>query len=104
MSSPTHVTFALFMYLLLLTTAGVALNPVNAAVVALSSLLPDIDTGASSVGMLLPFISLRIERRFGHRTVTHSALFIAALGLAVVFAGGVLWLGLVMPQSRGVRP
>src|ERR1041384_6454148 len=84
MSSPTHVTFALFMYLLLLTTAGVALNPVNAAVVALSSLLPDIDTGASSVGMLLPFISLRIERRFGHRTVTHSALFIAALGLAAL--------------------
>src|SRR5258706_8162210 len=81
MSGPTHVTFALFMYLLLLTATGVSLNPVNAAAIALSSLLPDIDTGASSLGKLLPFISLRIERRFGHRTVTHSALFIAALGI-----------------------
>ncbi len=84
MSGPTHITFALFMYLLLLTTTGIALNPVNAALIALASLLPDIDTGASSVGKLMPFISLRIERKFGHRTLTHSALFIAVVGLAAL--------------------
>jgi len=82
MTAPTHVTFAEFVYLLLLTTTGVSLNPVNAAAIALSSLLPDVDTAASSIGRLVPVVSLRVERRFGHRTITHSAIFIA--GIAIV--------------------
>src|SRR5689334_8962424 len=82
MTGPTHVTFAEFIYLLLLTTTGVSLNPLNAAVVALSSLLPDVDTAASTTGRLVPFISLRIERRFGHRTITHSLVCIVILAAA----------------------
>ena len=81
MTAPTHVTFAEFVYLLLLTTTGVSLNPVNAAAIALSSLLPDVDTAASSIGRLLPVVSLKLERRFGHRTITHSAIFIAAIAI-----------------------
>ena len=82
MTAPTHVTFAEFVYLLLLTTTGVSLNPVNAAVIAVSSLLPDVDTAASTVGKLVPLVSLMVERKFGHRTITHSAIFIA--GIAIV--------------------
>jgi inner membrane protein len=82
MTAPTHVTFAEFVYLLLLTTMGVALSWVNGVTIAVSSVLADLDTGASWIGRLLKPLSLRIERRFGHRTLTHSLLFIA--GLAVV--------------------
>jgi membrane-bound metal-dependent hydrolase YbcI (DUF457 family) len=82
MTAPTHVTFAEFVYLLLLTTAGVPLSAINAALIALAALLPDIDTGGSIIGRILPFLSSRLERRFGHRTLTHSLLFL--VGLAVV--------------------
>jgi len=47
----------------------------------LGSLLPDIDTPKSSLGRLLPFLSIPIERRWGHRTLTHSLLLVAGLGL-----------------------
>lgn len=82
MTTPTHITFAEFLYLLLLTTTGVALNAINALVVAVASTLPDIDTAASYPGKLLPLVSKHLERRFGHRTLTHSIAFI--VGLAVV--------------------
>ncbi|MBX2991495.1 MAG: metal-dependent hydrolase [Bacteroidetes bacterium] len=84
MIAPTHITFAEFLYLLILTTTGVALSPINAIVVGIASLLPDVDTQASTVGKLIPFISKRIERRFGHRTLTHSVMFIVSL--AIVFS------------------
>ena len=81
MTAPTHIAFAELMYLLLLTTTGIALNPVNAALIAFSSILPDIDTGASRIGKLAPRISLPLERRFGHRTLTHSFPMVASLCL-----------------------
>ena len=84
MTSPTHMTFALFVYLLLLTTAGVALSEINAAVMVVASIVPDIDTGASAVGRILPFLSGPLERRFGHRTLTHSALCVTLLALAAL--------------------
>jgi inner membrane protein len=84
MTSPTHITFAEFIYLLLLTTAGVALSPTNALFVAFSSTLPDIDTAASYPGKVIPFLSRRIERRFGHRTLTHSVVFIVAIAIVLI--------------------
>jgi inner membrane protein len=81
MTAPTHITFTELLYLLLLTTTGVPLNAANALVIAAASALPDIDTGASAIGKLFPFISLRLERRFGHRTLTHSIVGVAAFGL-----------------------
>jgi membrane-bound metal-dependent hydrolase YbcI (DUF457 family) len=84
MIAPTHITFAGFVYLLLLTTTGVALSVVNALVIALAAILPDVDTGASIVGKTMPFFSRRIERRFGHRTLTHSIPFVAALAILLL--------------------
>jgi inner membrane protein len=81
MTAPTHITFAEFVYLLLLTTTGVALNAVNATVIAVASVLPDVDTAASFIGRAFPFLSKRIERRFGHRTLTHSAVFVGGLAI-----------------------
>jgi len=82
MTTPTHITFAEFLYLLLLTTTGVALSSVNALLIAVASVLPDIDTAASYPGRLVPVFSKYLERRFGHRTLTHSVAFI--VGLAVL--------------------
>src|SRR5690349_13208675 len=82
MTAPTHITFAEFIYLLILTTTGVSLNVLNACVIAISSLLPDIDTSVSTVGRAVPVISRKLERKFGHRTLTHSVAFV--VGLAIV--------------------
>lgn len=84
MTAPTHVSFAGFVYLLLLTTTGVALSLPNALTIGFAALLPDIDTGASTIGRLAPAVSRAIERRFGHRTLTHSALCIAGLAVALL--------------------
>ena len=81
MIAPTHITFAELIYLLILTTTGVSLNIVNALIIAIASLLADIDTNASITGKLVPFVSRRIERRFGHRTLTHSVPFICTLAV-----------------------
>ena len=65
MTAPTHITVAEFIFLLILTTTGVALNLWNAMAIGLSAILADIDTGASRIGRALPFVSHFIERRFG---------------------------------------
>lgn len=44
------------------------------AVAALTGILPDIDTRASTIGRLCMPVSGYIERRWGHRTITHSYL------------------------------
>ena len=79
MIASTHVGFAGFLYLLLLTSAGVGLTALNALAVMVASVLPDIDTGASIIGRVLPPLTRLIERKFGHRTLTHSLPFAALL-------------------------
>ena len=89
MIAPTHMTFSLFVYLLLMTPTGIALSWVNALVATLASLLPDLDTQSSAIGKRLRFISRPLEARFGHRTITHSLAFIA--GLFVLLLPLVWW-------------
>lgn len=81
MIAPTHITFAEFLYLLLLTTTGVVLSTTNGIIIAIASVLPDIDTAASTIGKIFPFISKPLERRFGHRTLTHSLMMIVILAI-----------------------
>ena len=83
MRAPTHLAFGL-----LCATGAFALwsRPLHQDLPALAcallgSLLPDLDSPKSAPGRFLPFLSQPIERRWGHRTVTHSLL--AFLGLAV---------------------
>ena len=58
------------------------------------ALLPDLDSAASHIGRLFPWLSRPLERRFGHRTVTHSLLATGAVGLVtfLLFRDGWAWL------------
>ena len=79
MIAGTHLAFASALYL-----GGAALfeyppDPVSWGLAGAASLLPDIDLPTSRLGRALFWASTRLERRFGHRTVTHSALAAVAL-------------------------
>ena len=93
MKATTHVGFAELLYLLLLTTAGIGVTPVNGLAVAAASVIPDIDTGASTIGRAVPPLTRFIERRYGHRTLTHSLPF-----------AGLLFLLLLVPIMAGIDP
>ena len=79
MKASTHVGFAGLVYLVLLTPAGVRPTVLNSLAVAAASVLPDIDSGSSSIGRLFPPLTRFLERRYGHRTLTHSLAFVALL-------------------------
>lgn len=84
MIAGTHVAFATALYL-----GGAALFEYETsitgwALAAGASLLPDIDLPTSKLGRVLFWISTRLEREFGHRTVTHSML---ALIVVAMLAG-----------------
>jgi len=49
---------------------------------AIASLLPDIDLSVSPAGRVLPWISKWLERRFPHRSCTHSLLASGIVALA----------------------
>ncbi len=72
--------------------AGGRAHPGGAAFAVLGALLPDVDTPTSLIGKLCLPLARLLERRFGHRTVTHSLL-----GLALV-TGPVAPLALLNPQ------
>lgn len=62
-------------------------HPALAILALLFSLLPDLDSASSILGRLFPYISRPLERRFGHRGPTHSALGLAAAsGLAYLLS------------------
>lgn len=46
------------------------------ALIGFASLLPDIDHTKSIIGKVFYPFSVRINRRFGHRTITHSLIFV----------------------------
>jgi inner membrane protein len=92
MQAPTHATFGLVFVIGAGTVLGVVLTPAVALFAVLGALLPDVDTPTSLIGKLCLPLARLLERRFGHRTVTHSLL-----GLAL-FAGPVAPLVLITPQ------
>ncbi len=79
---------------MVISTTGVSLCLQTAnfpllAVGAVASLLPDIDTSKSVAGKFLPFTSRWFERRFSHRSCTHSisaSFILAALTYPVALA------------------
>ena len=82
MTAPTHIVFASVLYLYLAAVLRIPLALGDAFLAAGASLLPDLDTSASAIGWRLRPISSWIEKRFGHRTLTHS--FVGTIGIAVV--------------------
>lgn len=85
MTAPTHTVFGLLTGAVVfsVTTSPLSRDYGAMSGAVIGSLLPDIDTPTSAIGRLVPFISAPLERRWGHRTVTHSLLALAGLaGLA----------------------
>ena len=60
---------------------GLEVGPVEGLALAWGSLMPDADTTTSGLGRFVRPLSSWIERRFGHRTITHSLPFLLALAL-----------------------
>ncbi|ANU20341.1 hypothetical protein BBI15_08985 [Planococcus plakortidis] len=81
----------------------------------IGALLPDICHGSSTIGRKLPFLSKIINGLFGHRTFTHSLLFLLlavllfeTVGLHEALAAGAIvgmasHLVLDMATKRGVK-
>jgi len=70
---------------------GLSLGTIDPAVLAVAigaSQIPDIDTSTSSIGQILWPISRWIEKRYPHRSLTHSLIFTAALSL---ISFGIWW-------------
>lgn len=96
MKAATHLAFA---GVVGVSAVGFGAQPGIAGTGALlmGSLLPDIDTAHSGLGRWVRPLSTRLERRFGHRTLTHSLLGTALLACAsswllLLNPGALLWL------------
>ncbi len=79
MKAATHLAFA---GLTGVVAAGMGSNPgvAGGAALAFGSLLPDVDTTTSDLGRFVKPVARELEKRFGHRTITHSLLGMAILG------------------------
>jgi inner membrane protein len=77
----THLAFASVPYLGGATLFGYKPDWLSWALAAMASLLPDIDLPPAKIGRLFWFVSVPLERRFGHRTLTHSAVMLLAVAL-----------------------
>jgi membrane-bound metal-dependent hydrolase YbcI (DUF457 family) len=84
----THVAFA-GLCGVIAQGLGTNLELDTSAALVIGSLLPDIDTTQSGLGKFIKPVSRLIERRFGHRTITHS--FLGAVIFQVI-ASPLLWL------------
>ena len=83
MLAPTHVAFAATLYLGGAAVFEYELSPWGFLVACIASLGPDVDLPTSRFGRLLWFWSTRLERDYGHRTVTHSLV-----GMAILLVAG----------------
>ena len=81
MTFGTHVAFASVLYLGGATLFGYKPDGIGWLLVAVASLGPDVDLPTSKIGRLLFWLSVPLERRFGHRTVTHSAVGLLVVAL-----------------------
>ena len=80
MMGVTHAAFGVTLVSLATGTA----NPMALGIAAAASQLPDVDTSSSVIGRLLLPISSFIEKRYPHRTVTHSFLATGVLTLGTI--------------------
>ena len=88
MMASTHAAIGVVIYGGACAFAGAPIEPAALGASAVGALLPDVDTPQSRAGFCLYPLALWLERKFGHRTVTHSffgtAIF-AALGAPLLW-------------------
>ncbi len=85
MLAPTHSIFGVFLTLIILAVFGVqwGLHWTIILFAILGSIIPDIDHPRSFVGGIFRVISVPLERRYGHRTITHS--LVGWVGATIIF-------------------
>ncbi|BAO43884.1 metal-dependent hydrolase [Thiolapillus brandeum] len=82
---PTHLATGQAAYLAACLASGHAPAPQEAIVSIIASALPDLDCRAGIVGRAVPPVSEWLERRFGHRTFTHSLLLQIVIGVPLFY-------------------
>jgi inner membrane protein len=102
MMNSTQAVFSVALTSLAMGTA----DPVLLGTAAIASQFPDLDTSRSWIGRLPPLtlISRWIEKRYSHRTLTHSFLFslgLAALTLPIALWNQSLWIALNLGYFLG---
>jgi inner membrane protein len=80
----THLTGGLLAYTASAALFQVPLTPAGIVIAASASAAPDVDTLGSTVGRICRPLARRIERRWGHRTVTHCYAAQAVVALAAL--------------------
>jgi len=95
MLAPTHSVFGIFLTLIFLAVFGIQLSLHWSIILVaiLGAIIPDIDHPKSVIGRTFPFISIPLERRYGHRTITHS--FIGWFFSSIVFSVVVVFISLI---------
>ncbi|MCB0578045.1 MAG: metal-dependent hydrolase [Phaeodactylibacter sp.] len=88
MRAPNHVIGGLVFTGICSSLSGVNVfaSPVYLGLAVGAALLPDIDHPKTLIGSLLKPLSVAINRRYGHRTITHSGVTLVALTLAIAIA------------------
>lgn len=81
MMASTHAAIGVVLGAGAVALAGGEISAPVLAVAAVASWLPDIDTPTSRAGFCVYPLAAFLEKKFGHRTVTHSALGVAAFAL-----------------------
>jgi len=89
--APTHTAFTTLSIGLLGAIVNTPLSPVAYSLAALGSILPDIDTTGSGIGKIVLPLSTFLERKYGHRTITHSLL--GTVIFALIFSPMLLFHG-----------
>jgi inner membrane protein len=81
MTAPTHVVGGISaMAFISLLVPTYRINLTHIIIGAVCAMLPDIDNPKAFIGRLFFFISGPIDRKFGHRTITHSFFALFLLG------------------------
>ncbi|MGB3543184.1 metal-dependent hydrolase, partial [Rubrivirga sp.] len=86
----THVAGGILGYTVAATFFHLPWTATGVVVASAAAAAPDIDTLGSTVGRVFSPVAKRIERRFGHRTITHcyaAQAVVAAVSLPLVWAG-----------------
>ena len=83
MTGATHIAGAV-VTMAVARGMGLEVGPLELVVCMAGSLVPDIDTQNAGMGRFLRPVSGFLEKRIGHRTLTHSLLFLVGLWLVLL--------------------
>ena len=87
MTAPNHITGGIVFTGLFCSffSINIFANPIFISVTVIGSLLPDIDHTKSWIGKLVFPIAKWLSRNYGHRTITHSLLFLVGVFVISLF-------------------